>query len=150
VFLSRDYDYSMRLDVDMYFDKENKIKLSKFIRETQADMITMDHQVNTINYYVDFDHGLKDAKEYESLCLSTKNKYVNYLIPEKQDKIITIPQDILVHHFRGWNKPKSTDKRFFESEYAKKQLETQEWLKCPVEIRNMVRESAKPWLELIK
>lgn len=148
IFLSQDCDYSMRLDVDMYLTQEDQAKLKAQLQQN-VDVINLNHTTNSINYYVDFDHGLRDAKEHESLAISTKNKYLSYLKPEKTDRQADV-HDITVHHFRGWNKPKSTTKTFFESEYALKQLETQTWLSCPQEIREMLAESGKPWLEFIK
>lgn len=147
IVLSKPFDYSMRMDVDMFLTKEDRAKLKAQLQQ-EADVIRLNHATNSINYYVDYDHGLMDAKEHESLAISTKNKYTRYLEVEKSDALVDV-SDIMVHHFRGWNKPKTCTKAFFDSEYAKQQLQTKQWLSAPQEIRDMLAVSAKPWLDYV-
>lgn len=151
----QDYDIVFRLDPDMFWTEKNWEKMLDYIRETDFDAYRMDFAPDSINYYMtgDFDHGLKDAKEHDILAVNPKKMFEYY-----EDQLSVIPlgwphdndtffkwEDFMCHHFRGWNKPKSTpNPQWLEKpgtqEAFKEYNNNGEWFKCPEEIRKPVEE----------
>jgi len=106
----QDCDIVFRLDPDMYFLEKDWKALLDFIDSTNYDCYRMDFANDSINYYMswDYDHGIKDAQEFDPLAVSPKHKFQNVLdYPNDNYVIIKIPGWVC-HHMRGWNKPKST------------------------------------------
>lgn len=147
--LLEDYDSVFRLDPDMFFLPEVWDQMIQYVRNTNFDCYRMDFKHDSINYYMtnDFDHGLKDAQEIDPLAVNPKIKFTDPLeYPMDNHTFFTFP-DFFCHHFRGWNKPKSTPKTWYMRPNAYEALEAYgnkgEWYKCPQEIRDQL----EPWLK---
>lgn len=147
--LMKDCDIVLRLDPDMLWTEKDWKRFIDFIRNTDFDSYRMDFSKCSINYYVTgrYDLGLKDAKEFDPLGVNPQFPFFNVL-DYKQDNSITIDwSDWICHHFRGWNKPKSTDQFWEHSPYAQeafaKYSENGKWLECPEEIKNKMEN----WLD---
>lgn len=120
----KDYDLIFRLDVDMLITSENWDRLIYYLKTTGIYNYWLDWSTKTINYYGDWEHGFKDALEKDVIVLSDKEK-----------KEIDL-QNFVIHHFRGWNKPKSIKKDWKDTmkDYFNKYSE---WYSVPQEIRDM-------------
>lgn len=147
--LMQDCDVVFRLDPDMFFHEQEWIDFVNFVRETDHDFYCMDFSKQSVNYYMtgDYEHGLKDAKEFDPLCVSPKKDFKGLLNYKFDNGVLYAPKDVVFHHFRGWNKPKSTGPDWIDSEYAKNAFSLYsnngEWYKCPEDIRNIVEDWTK-------
>lgn len=151
-----DCNIVFRLDPDMLFTDSDFDKFISFIQENDAEAYQMDFRSDSINYYMtgDFDHGLMDAQEDDALAVSPIHRFSGILDYPGNKRVIDI-DGWLCHHFRGWNKPKSTpptwaDKivqREYVQEYWDK--ENKDWYKAPKEIKDKMQKWLKE-LEQIK
>lgn len=164
----QDCDIVLRLDPDMFFEPEVWKDFIDYIRNTDFDAYRMDFAKDSVNYYMtgDYDHGLKDAQEMDPLAYNPKYRLETPVILVGGQKVplqfqffhgndtVIDSKDFFCHHFRGWNKPKSTpNPEWAEQDYAKKALEqfgnNGEWFSCPPEIRQKIEEWQKE-LEVLK
>jgi len=163
--LLQDYDIVFRLDPDMFWTAENWDKMLDYIRSTNFDAYRMDFAPDSINYYMtgDFDHGLKDAKEHDVLAVNPKKPF-QYI--EDEFSVQPLAWDygnetffkfpgFMCHHFRGWNKPRSTpNPGWLEkestiealAEYGEVKNGYTTWFKCPEE----VKEPLAKWYQELK
>lgn len=134
----KDCDMVFKFDVDMLLTSENWDRLLDFIHNTGYDYYNLDWSTHTINYYADFEHGLKDALEKDPIAVSPKGRF-NGIIDYVTDRPYLIDwDDWVIHHFRGWNKPKSVVKGWQDQENFKEAYKNYgPWLSCPEEIRGM-------------
>lgn len=145
----QDCDIVLRLDPDMIWKQEDFDRFIDLIRNTDYDCYRMDFHRNSINYYItgDFDHGLKDAYELDALAVNPKHLFTGVLdYPDHNTKVIDL-SDWMCHHFRGWNKPKSTPPNWatdiVSQEYV---LDNGGWVSCPPDIRKTMEE----WMQELK
>jgi len=151
--LMEECDIVFRLDPDMIFTDTDWTKLIAHIRSTNYSAYRMDFPNDSINYYItwDYEHGLKDAAEKDALAVDPKNKFavVQRIIrgrkgydvlgyPLENNVVFKIPNWIC-HHFRGWNKPKTVAKDWFNQPNAqeafKKHSNNGKWYVCPEEVK---------------
>jgi hypothetical protein len=161
----RDCDIVFRLDPDMFFEEKVWDDFLKYIQETDFEAYRMDFNQQSVNYYMtnDFEHGLKDAQEFDPLALNPKYRLETPVVlhngkrmvsqfqyPHGNDVVIDFP-GFFCHHFRGWNKPKSTpNPGWLETPFAKQALEKYgPWQVCPESIRTKVENWQKE-LEVLK
>lgn len=145
--MMQDCDIVFRLDPDMLWTTVDWQRFIDFIQETNYDCYRMDFANDSINYYMtgDFYHGLKDAKEFDALAVNPKYFFTGVLdYPDHNTTVVDMPAWVC-HHFRGWNKPKSTpNPEWLESDYAKQALleygDEGSWFECPFEIRTQMEE----------
>jgi hypothetical protein len=145
-----DCDVVFRLDPDMFFLEKDWKALLDLIDSTDFDCYRMDFHNNSINYYMswDYDHGLKDAREFDPLATNPKHKFQNVLdYPNDNYTIIDIP-GWMCHHMRGWNKPKSCPPNWYlKPEYRDLPFDFGDsdgnWFSVPTEIRNKLEEWRK-------
>lgn len=104
-----DCDIVLRLDSDMFFTKKDWEIFLIFINSTEFDSYRMNFKRDSINYYMswDYDHGLRDALEFDPLAVNPKHKLQNLVDYPMENCIIMKFSDWACHHLRGWNKPKS-------------------------------------------
>jgi hypothetical protein len=144
----QDCDIVFRLDPDMFFEDQAWKDLLDYIRNTTYDCYKMDFANDSMNYYMtgDFDHGLKDAKEMDPLAFNPKNRLIwgehGFDCNTENSTIIKFP-GFFCHHFRGWNKPKSTpNPEWKNSDYARIALQLYgdngAWYTCPQSIRDKI------------
>lgn len=150
-----DYDLVLRLDPDMFFLKSDWEKFIGLMKNSDYECYRMDFSKNSVNYYMtgDFEHGLKDAHEFDPLAVSPKKMFTGILdYPSSRTCVYTqgFDENFAFHHFRGWNKPKSTGPDWPQSAYAKEAFEKYsnngEWYHCPEEIRTTM----ETWMEELK
>jgi hypothetical protein len=151
----QDCDKVFLLGVDMIFSDDDWKKINDFIQETSHDCYIINFGKCSINYYMDFNHGLKDAKEFDPIVIDPKKKidWV-YHYPAENQYIIEW-DNFCFHHFKGWNKPKTVTKDWPYTEYAKTAFlnysNNGDWYSCPQEIRDKFdKETADVWLKKIK
>ena len=138
-----DCDIVFRLDPDMYFLEEDWKKLLDYINSSDFDCYRMDFHNDSINYYMswDYEHGLKDAQEFDPLAVNPKIEFQNVLdYPDDNYTIIRIP-GWTCYHLRGWNKPKSTPAGWHHrAENINLPIDFGDelgmWFKVPMEIKN--------------
>lgn len=147
----QDCDIVLRLDPDMIFEEEKFDNFIEAIRETDFDAYRFNFKDCSVNYYItgDFNHGLKDAQENDILAFNPKIKFTGIIdYPSQNQCILNKPEKFFFHHFKGWNKPKSTPDDWAEknpnvrrllAEYGDNGL----WFQCPAPIRTTMEE----WLE---
>lgn len=153
----QDCDIVFRLDPDMFFEDQVWEDLLSYVQNTTYDCYRMDFSNDSINYYMtgDFEHGLRDAQEMDPLAFNPKYKLDTPIITENgestfymfqyshgNETIVKFP-GFLCHHFRGWNKPKSTPNPEWKyGDYARTALQIYgndgDWYKCPQSIREKV------------
>jgi hypothetical protein len=153
----QDCDIVFRLDPDMFFEDEVWEDLVNFVRESDFDCYRMNFARDSINYYMtgDFDHGLKDAQEMDPLAINPKYPLETPIITENGESTFYMFQyphgnetvinfdDFMCHHFRGWNKPKSTpNPEWKNSDYARTNLvlygDDGDWFSVPERIKNKI------------
>src|SRR5690606_24199618 len=97
---------------------------------------------------------LKDAQEDDALAVNPKKLFTGVLDYSGNKRVIRI-DDWICHHFRGWNKPKSTPHFWADSivqqEYVEQYWDkkSKDWYHCPEEIRTKMEDWLKE-LEHIK
>lgn len=150
--LLKDFDIVLRLDPDMLWTKKDWNAFIDLIRNTDYDCYKMDFANDSINYYMtgDFDHGLKDAQEFDPLAVDPGKQFTNVLdYPAAKPTVIKIP-GWTCHHFRGWQKPKSTPPDWAEKRVSKDYVEKYgnkgKWFECPEEIRMKMQE----WMDELR
>ncbi len=149
----QDCDIVFRLDPDMFFEDRVWEDTLSYVQNTNYDCYRMDFANDSMNYYMtgDFDHGLKDAKEMDPLAfnpkfpLATPNGTFEY--PHGNDTFFKFP-GFFCHHFRGWNKPKSTPNPEWKySDFARTNLalygDNGDWYSCPQAIKDKI----EPWMK---
>lgn len=135
--LGNEYDYAILFDPDMHFTKADYDKIIATVRNNSFESYTINFQNNSINYYMDFDHGLRDSGEGDmDYIITTKRRFNDNLqVFGSKHRL-----NVTMHHFRGWNKPKSVHKDWESTEYAKRAFGAHSdhgsWFKCPQEIRD--------------
>lgn len=146
--MMQDCDIVFRFDPDMFFLEEDFQSFMHFVRSTDFDCYRINFSTNSINYYVtrDYDHGLVDAQEVDPLGVSPQKQFTGVLDYPIQKTVVFngSGDDYKFHHFRGWNKPKSTPATWIDSEYAKNAFlqysNNGEWYKCPEEIKQIMED----------
>lgn len=124
-----DFDIITRLDVDMLLTKHDWMMALDYMRNHPFTSYFTKWSAHTINYYADWDHGLKDAEEQDHIFLPVHNPAIEYEIDW---------DGWMIHHFRGWNKPKSVGKGFFDQQNIRLAYERHpQWFSAPQEIRDM-------------
>lgn len=152
--LMQDCDIVLILDTDMLFTPTDWKKMIEFIRDTNYDCYRLNYSKNSINYYMDFDHGLKDAKELDPRAINPKNNLEWVLEYPYGLHYLMEWENWICHHFRGWNKPKTITKDWPNSNYAKQAFDQYankgDWFHCPQEIRDMFdKDTMNSWLNKI-
>lgn len=139
----QDCDIVFRLDPDMFFlDKDWKALLD-FINSTDFDCYRMDFENDSVNYYMswDYEHGVKDAKEFDPLAVNPKNDFENILDYSMDNHTLIKLDGWMCHHMRGWNKPKSCPPNWhLQPQHRELPLyygdEFGMWLRVPKEIKD--------------
>jgi hypothetical protein len=148
--IMQDCDIVLRLDPDMFFLKEDWAEFVDFIRNTNFDCYRIDFRKNSVNYYMTgvFDRGLKDAQEIDPLGVSPRHMFTGILDYPLENTVVYKERNrkFAFHHFRGWNKPKSTpigwDKQIGE-EYFDMYSDKGKWFSCPEPIKTDIQN----WLD---
>ncbi len=144
----QDCDIVLRLDPDMIFEPKQWDNFLNFIRSTDYDAYRMNYATCSVNYYMtyDFDHGLMDAKEYDILGFNPKESLTGILdYPLPNQCLLQDPEKFFFHHFRGWNKPKSTPKNWLKKHGGIEKLLKEhgnhgDWFKCPASIKKTMQD----------
>lgn len=141
----KDYDIVLRLDPDMIWTEKDFDTMIDYIRNTNFDCYCMDFAKDSINYYItwDYEHGLKDAHEYDPLGVNPKSMFTEIIhYPNDNYTVMNFDKDWMCHHFRGWNKPKSTPKWWHIQPNAQESLATYgdkgKWYVCPETIKKKI------------
>ena len=145
----QDMDIVLRLDPDMLWTQKDWKAFIELLRTTDADCYRMDFAHDSINYYMtgDYEHGLKDAQEFDPLAVDPKKFFTGVLdYPAVNNHIIKI-DGWMCHHFRGWNKPKSTPPDWATTkvspEYIEQFGDKGGWFKCDPEVRKKMEDWMK-------
>lgn len=139
--LMEDCDIVLRLDPDMLWTKKDWTAFVDLLRNTDYDCYRMDFANDSVNYYMtgDFNHGLKDAQEFDPLAVDPRKRFTGVLdYPIQNPHLIKLPGWVC-HHFRGWQKPKSTPPDWADKHVSKEYVQQfgnkGGWYECPDEIR---------------
>lgn len=98
--LMKDYDMVLKLDLDQFFTDEDFEKFINIIRKSDHKNIALDWSRNSINYYLDLDHGLMDQSEKDPLAVDP-NYAFGPLLQYPHDKAIW-NTDVIMHHLRNF------------------------------------------------
>jgi len=147
------YDIVLRLDPDMFFTDSDWSRLINFIREGNQDSYYVNYPKCSINYYMDFDHGLQDAMECDLIGYDPKKKLTGILDYPSEKPYVINWNNFMIHHFRGWNKPKSVTPNWPNEDYGRMAFfnysNDGDWFHCPQEIRDKFdKETADKWLQI--
>lgn len=142
-----DCDIVLRLDPDMLWTKKNWDEFINLLRTTDNDSYVMDFAKDSVNYYMtgDFEHGLMDAKEFDPLAVNPEKLFKDEIplyYPATNPMLIKL-DNWICHHFRGWNKPKSTPAGWADTlskEYLAEYGNEGGWFECDPEIRKKMEE----------
>lgn len=151
--MMQECDIVLRLDPDMLWTQKDFNRFIDYIQETDFDSYRMDFPNDSINYYVTgrFDLGLHDAQETDALGVNPKYMFSGVLdySGKKPTNIVKL-DNWVCHHFRGWQKPKSTPpdwaERIVTKEYIQKYGNNGKFFECPKEIRIIMED----WMEELK
>lgn len=136
--LGKGYDKVVMFHADVVMNQENWIKLREFILNTDFDVYKLDMTKCTINYYHDFEHGVRDCEDIEPIAVDSSMLFTGiYSYPT--EKKTTVIEWITVHHFTGW-KGRFATKQWLNNEIAsvsgvKISDMTKDWISCPNDIR---------------
>jgi hypothetical protein len=143
--LLKDYDIVLRLDPDMLWTEKDFDTMIDYMRTTDFDCYRMNFHKDSINYYTtwDYSHGMKDAAEFDPLGVSPKKMFTGIVdYSEENNTIMNFGDGWTCHHFRGWNKPKSTPKWWFIQQNAvdavKQFGDKGKWIQCPDNIKERI------------
>jgi len=116
--LMQECDIVTRFDPDMFWTPKAMGDFFDYIRSTEFDCYKMDFHNDSVNYSItkDYEHGLKDAQEYDPLAVDPRTRFSGLLDYASKNPCIYKREEWLCHHFRGWNKPKSTPVDWYESQ----------------------------------
>jgi len=147
----KDYDVVLRLDPDMLFTDKNWTQLINFLRTYKNDCFNLNFGKNTVNYYMDFDHGLQDALEMDVIAYKPDKLFIAPLQYPAKNRYIISWNGFICHHFRGWNKPRSITREWPITTYAKESFQLYsnngDWFHCPEEIKaKFDHDTAYKWL----
>lgn len=139
----QDYDIVLRLDPDMIWTEKDFDTMINYMRTTNFDCYRMNFAKDSINYYMtwDYEHGLKNAQEFDPLAVSPKNMFTGIIdYTQENNTVMNFGDGWMCHHFRGWNKPKSTHKWWFIQPVAQRELinygNKGKWFICPDTIKD--------------
>lgn len=147
----QDCDLVLRLDYDMFLTKEDWKTFMDILHDDnfQYENVRLDFSRNTINYYGDFYHGVRNAKEFDPIAVSPATKFSGLL--DYPDDDMTILSEVnghffTIHHFRGW-KGFGVDPLWLDNMkpnhhgvFADELLEfnpDKQWIAAPLEIQEM-------------
>lgn len=129
----QDYDLVVKLDLDMVFLEKDWHELVAILKTTDADCVRLNYKDNSYNYYVDYEHGLKDALEVREIIAFNPKKpllpVLNY------DAVKEIIVNIPFHHLRGFNKPLTTHESLRKMEESGYVEQFGGWKSAPQEIQ---------------
>ncbi len=138
--LAGECDKVVAFHADVVMNQENWLKFKEILEVTDADVFKLNMQKCTINYYVDFDHGVRDCLDIEPVAVRGGFRYDGTIYSVDGKSVFTIENEITVHHFCGW-KGIFIDPRWkagiipSESLVYIDQLKPEGgWLKCPDDI----------------
>lgn len=148
----QDCDIVLRLDPDMLWNKKDWDAFVNLLRTGDASCYRMDFHNDSINYYEtgQYDYGLKDAQEFDALAVDPKQFFTGILDYPVVGEIIKLP-DWMCHHFRGWNKPKSTPQGWHnsvEQAYIDEFGNNGSWFHCDPEVRKAMEDWQKELAEI--
>lgn len=130
--LASDCDKVVIFHADVVMAPKMWQKVKKLLETTDFDVYKLDMTKCTINYYRDFEHGLRDCLDIEPIAVKSTTRFHTFYSFEGTSYTI---EDILVHHFTGW-KGTFMDKNGLDI-FAPDTV----WLPCPPEIRELFNES---------
>jgi hypothetical protein len=138
--LAKDYDKVVMFHADVVMDAENWERFRKYVLETDFDVYKLDMTKCTINYYHDFEHGLRDCEDIEPVAVKSTTRFDGIYTIAPNAKVDTIDW-MTVHHFTGW-KGIFTTKEWLEGKVPSESRRyihdmTTEWTPCPEHIRAM-------------
>ena len=143
-----DCDIVFRLDPDMIWEDKDFDTIINYIKSTHFDSYRMDFAKDSINYYMtwDYEHGLKDAQEFDPLAVNPKIPFTG-ILEYTENNTDVMKLGWTCHHFRGWNKPKSTPARWHLQPNAIEAVKTfgdnGKWFVCP----DVIKEKMESWKE---
>lgn len=146
----QDCDIVLRLDPDMIFELDMFNNFISAINETDFDAYRIDFSKCSINYYMtgDYKHGLMDSLESDILAFNPHYEFTGVIdYPSQNQAILHDPEQFFFHHFRGWNKPKSTPADWWKqpniSKLVEKYGKNGDWYTCPEPVRSKMEN----WIE---
>lgn len=141
----QDCDIVLRLDPDMVFEPEMFENFLIAIQDTDYDAYRINFAKCSVNYYMtgDFDHGLMDSLENDILAFNPHIEFTGIIdYPSDNQAILSNPDLFFFHHFRGWNKPKSTPPDWWQRPSVQKLIKEYgnngDWHKCPAPVRTQM------------
>ena len=140
-------DMALKLDCDMFFTQKDLATFIQFIRESKYKNIAIAWELDSINYYLDLDHGLKDQVETDTLVFDPAYELKNSLDYPHEKFIADL--GITLHHCRGFNKPLVTQEWIdglcafpsgvTSTNLVKEYGNEDKWFVAPQEIKNLLR-----------
>lgn len=97
------FDLITKFDVDQFFTKDDFKQLIDYVKSANYPCYALDWATQSINYYKDLDHGLKDQLETDPLIISPDYKFGALLEYPARKHIVDL--DITMHHlrqFKNW------------------------------------------------
>lgn len=132
----QDYDIATRFDTDMFITEADSKKFFDFLRNSDADYFPLDFSKNSINYYLDFDHGLMDAEEFDPLAIRTTKRFSGLLDVDGKKEFV---EGIMLHHLKHIGKNEEPTKAFLNSpkatEWVCKYTPHNKFLQLPQELK---------------
>lgn len=134
-------DKTVLFHADVVLSPENWEKLRELLLTTDYDVYRLDMSKCTINYYRDFEHGVRDCVDNEPIAFKSAVRLGGiYDLPDGAS-VFTIDKDFENHHFTGWKGVFITDEWLngaiaSESNVYIHDLKPKDgWIPCPPEIR---------------
>ena len=135
--MGKDYDIVLFLHADILTTQDEFKKLTHYIRNTDFDCYRMDFTKCVMNYYRDFEHGIRDCLDHDPIAVSPKGKMHNiltYKIGETEGKTTEI-NFMNFHHFTGF---KTVPYEWIETQVGEDmQRKYGAWISCPIEVRKL-------------
>lgn len=128
---------------DVVISPENWQKLYTLLTTTNYDVYQLDMQKCTINYYYDFEHGVRDCVDNEPIAFKSWVRLGGIYELPPDTKVFTIESDFENHHFTGWKGIFTTPEWLNGTVASESNVYINDlqpaggWLPCPQDIRDL-------------
>jgi hypothetical protein len=137
-------DVMVFFHADVILSQRDWETIKDIIQTTDASVYKLDMTTDMINYYYDFDHGLRNCRDHDPVALSKARFTHKYWSDVEPNSEHLIQNKITAHHFCGW-KGGTNSKEWIDGIIADENGDTSikwreqygEWIPCPQEIREM-------------
>jgi len=145
----QDYDFVTRFDTDFFFTQQDLKRFYDFISEPSIyKCFRLNFATSSINYYLDLNHGAKDARELDPVAINPKIPFDGLI--EHAGPALTIDwTDWTLHHLKQVGKNTKLVRRWMNGEMpypfttSPEEISNGKWIEAPLEIKERLNKWSK-------